>query len=83
MKILVQSPKDILVKDLLKAVPLVCIANTHGSCSYNWQCISDRSRKFGSVPVLFVIEPGLYQCSVEFHSKEIKSHCMRVSIQPC
>ena len=54
MKILVQSPKDILVKDLSKAVPLVHIANTLGC---NWQCISDRSRKFGSVPVLFVIEP--------------------------
>ena len=71
-----------MVENLLSAVPLVCIASTHGSCSYSWECINDSSRHYKSVPVLFVVEPGLYQCTVQFEGKKIKSHCISVTVQP-
>ena len=71
-----------MVDDLLSAVPLVCIASTHGRCSYSWECIDDSLRHYKSVPVLFVVEPGLYQCTVHFEGKRIKSHCISVTVQP-
>ena len=81
-QIVVQSPKEIVVNDLLKAVPLVCISNIHAFCSYNWKCVTERSRKYLSVPVLYVKHPGIYYCIVEYGDEKIESEYINVSLQP-
>ena len=83
-QILFQSPKTIIIPDLLKAVPLVCIPNVlDKDCQYQWKCITQSTKKYSSAPILYVNENGIYHCTVKTDGEgKIGSHYMEVVLQP-
>ncbi len=80
--IILQSPREIVVTDLLMAIPLVCISNDHGDCTYAWECLTAMSNKYSNVPVLYVNHPGMFRCTVKSNDKTINCQCISVSLQP-
>lgn len=84
--ILVQSPEIVNVPNFLKAIPLVCIPNLleKESCCFKWKDVSNRSKQFPSVPILYIKGAGLYQCSITCDAENIKltSKVFHVALQP-
>ena len=59
-----QSPTTITLHTIIEPVALYFIASLHGQCSYMWRRVGDDTTElvYPSAPVIYVTEPGLYQC---------------------
>ena len=66
------------------AVMLYCISSAHGSCAYVWRKLESVSVQFASSPVVYVVKPGHYQCTVTLAEKKILSNIVSVQLlQKC
>ena len=80
--IVYQSDSDIKVSSFQKAIPLICIASTHGAdgCNYCWHKLGEPSRKFPNSPAVFVNRIGLYKCDVEFQAIRLSSTVISITV---
>ena len=76
-----QSPRQILVPNLLQAVPLCCISTSHGVVSYMWRKVGCPNRHFPDIAVVYVDEAGIYQCTVSADRSQVKSSLIDLRIK--
>lgn len=72
---------SIVVESMQKPVVLYCIASYHGGCKYDWRKVGEK-KKFPSTPVIYVNEPGMYQCFAKTTNNCVLSDLMRVVVRP-
>ena len=54
-------------------IPLVVISSSHPNCEYTWDCPQDKNMEFPSLPVMFVDQPLLFQCTICVDGDEVSS----------
>lgn len=82
LKIVYQSPIDIVVEDLKKPIPLVCISSFHGDnrSKYFWEKLGEPTVTFPNSPAVYINEIGLYKCHVSFEAQRLSSRIICVSL---
>ena len=76
-----RSFRSIVLDSPNEAASLICISTSHGTCQYRWKLFGSKISFIHSTPLIYVNQPGMYECTVVEENGERKSELFDVKLE--